>query len=283
MFGYISPDHGRLSDLQKRRYRAFYCGLCHSLHSRYGQAGRLSLSNDMTFLAILLCSMYSRPDSENASRCALHPFRPHSYLRSDWIDFAADMNVLLFWLKCRDQQLDDGSLAGRAGEKVFRNKAKQAEARWPHQAGCIKNALDRLWTLERTDAPDPDALCNLSGEMLGACFVPKPDDMWASGLRAVGEGLGRFIYWMDAWEDYDQDIRAGRFNPLKQYHDRDDYDEFARNILELLISDATEAFEILPLEEDLDLLRNILYSGVWQRYVLQIEKKYGKEAPLLDE
>jgi len=64
MFGYISPDHGRLSDLQKRRYRAFYCGLCHSLHSRYGQAGRLSLSNDMTFLAILLCSMYSHPHPE---------------------------------------------------------------------------------------------------------------------------------------------------------------------------------------------------------------------------
>ena len=187
MFGYITPDQGRLTDFQKKRYRAFYCGLCHSLQSRYGQAGRLSLSNDMTFLAILLCSMYSPPDSEDASRCAVHPVRKHTFLRSDWIDFAADMNVLLFWLKCRDQQLDDGPLAGRAGEKVFRNKAKQAEARWPYQAECIKNALNRLWALERTDSPDPDALCNLSGEMLGACFVPKPDDMWASGLRAVGE------------------------------------------------------------------------------------------------
>ena len=226
MFGYIAPDQGRLTDLQKKRYRGFYCGLCHSLLSRYGQAGRLSLSNDMTFLAILLCSMYSPPDSENTSRCAVHPFRKHSFLRSDWIDFAADMNVLLFWLKCRDQQLDD---------------------------------------------------CNLSGEMLGACFVPKPDDMWASGLRAVGEGLGRFVYWMDAWEDYDQDIRAGRFNPLKQYHDREDYDEFARNTLELLIADATEAFEILPLEEDLDLLRNILYSGAWQRYMLIENKRKRKE------
>ena len=53
MFGYIAPDQGRLTDLQKKRYRGFYCGLCHSLLSRYGQAGRLSLSNDMTFLAIL--------------------------------------------------------------------------------------------------------------------------------------------------------------------------------------------------------------------------------------
>ena len=283
MFGYITPDPGRLDDAQKQRYRAYYCGLCHSLQSRYGQAGRLSLSNDMTFLAILLCSMYSPAESQKAVRCAVHPVKKHTFLKSEWIDFAADMNVLLFWLKCRDRQLDDGPLAGAAGEKVFRKKAKQAEARWPVQAEGIKTALNRLWELERSGNPDPDTLCNLSGEMLGACFVPKPDDMWASGLRAVGEGLGRFVYWMDAWEDYDSDIRNGRFNPLKVYHSRDDYEDFVRNTLELLISDATEAFEILPLEEDLGLLRNILYSGVWQRYVLRVEKKYGKEASLLDE
>ena len=283
MFGYIAPDNGRLSDSQKERYRAFYCGLCHSLQSRFGQTGRLSLSNDMTFLAVLLCSLYTPPDAEKSSRCAVHPVRAHTFLKSEWIDYAADMNVLLFWLKCRDQQLDEGPLAGRAGEKVFRKKAARAEARWPHQAAGIKSALSRLWNMERSGSPEPDALCNLSGEMLGACFVPKPDDMWASALRSVGEGLGRFVYWMDAWEDFDSDVRARRFNPLREYHDREDYEEFIHSTLELLIADATEAFEILPLEEDLGLLRNILYNGVCQRYVLRIEKKYGKEAPLLDE
>ena len=86
----------------------------------------------------------------------------------------------------------------------------------------------------------------------------------------------------DVWDVINSDF-VPLFKPLKQYHDREDYDEFARNTLELLIADATEAFEILPLEEDLDLLRNILYSGIWQRYVLKIEKKYGKEASLLYE
>ena len=47
--------------------------------------------------------------------------------------------------------------------------------------------------------------------------------------------------------------------------------------LELLIAEATESFEILPLEQDLDLLRNILYSGVWQRYTLKQEKEKRKE------
>ena len=41
--------------------------------------------------------------------------------------------------------------------------------------------------------------------------------------------------------------------------------------------------ELLPLEKDLDILRNIPYSGVWQRYVLQMKKRYGKEVTLPDE
>lgn len=283
MFGYITPDQGRLSDEQKQRYRAFYCGLCHSLHSRFGQAGRLSLSNDMTFLAILLCSLYNPPESAMESRCMVHPLKKHSFRCSEWIDYAADMNILLFWLKCRDRRLDDGPLAGRAGDTLFRRKAEQVENRWPLQAEEIKTSLNRLWELERSESPDPDTLCNLSGQMLGACFSPKPGDLWAPGLRAVGEGLGRFVYWMDAWEDYDTDIRSGSFNPLKRYHSREDYEDFIRKTLELLISDASDAFEVLPLEDDLDIMRNILYNGIWQRYVLRIEKKYGKEASLLDE
>ena len=45
----------------------------------------------------------------------------------------------------------------------------------------------------------------------------------------------------------------------------------------MLIAEAAESFEILPLEQDLDLLRNVIYSGVWQRYHLKQERKQRKE------
>ena len=283
MFGYIAPDLARLTDEQRHTYRGVYCGLCHSLKDRYGQAGRLSLSNDMTFLAMLLSSLYEPDDTRKEARCALHPLKRHTVQSSAMVDYAADMNVLLFWLKCRDQKLDDGSLAGKTGEKTFRKKAAEVCSRYPVQTARAKEALDRLWAAEQSEDPDPDLLCNLSGEMLGACFVPYPDDVWASQLFAVGEGLGRFVYWMDAWEDYDADIKAGRFNPLRSWHSRDDYESFCRETMEMLIAEATEHFELLPLEKDLDILRNILYSGVWQRYALQMKKRYGKEVAIPDE
>ena len=113
--------------------------------------------------------------------------------------------------------------------------------------------------------------------MLGAAFAPDPDEQWSPVLRAVGSGLGRFIYWMDAWEDYDEDLKHRRFNPLIQWHNRPDYDDFCRETLEMLIADAAGSFEILPLEQDLDIMRNVIYSGVWQRYHLKTERIRRKE------
>ncbi len=283
MFGYIAPDLSRLTDNQKSVYRSTYCGLCHSLKNRYGQTGRLSLSNDMTFLALLLSSLYEPETAETSSRCAVHPLKRHTAQSSKYIDYAADMNILLFYLRCRDQKQDGDSPGGSAGEKAFRKKASAVRSRYPEQSARAEEALNRLWAGEKSADPDPDLLCNLSGEMLGACFVPDSSDIWAPQLYAVGEGLGRFVYWMDAWEDYGADIRAGRFNPLRSWHDREDYEDFCRETLEMLIAEAAEHFEVLPLEKNLDILRNILYSGVWQRYVLGMKKRYGKEVSLSDE
>ena len=272
MFGYIAPVLSVLSEEQKQRYRSFYCGVCHALRERHGQTGRLSLSNDMTFLAMLLSSLYEPETGATDSRCGVHPVKSHAYLSSPMIDFAADMNALLFYYKCVDQRMDDRSLRGKAGENLFRKAMDKVRADYPLQAEGVRKALDELWQEEKKPDPVPDRLCNLSGEMLGSVFVPFPEDPWAGMLRSLGAGLGRFIYWMDAWEDFDEDRKKGRLNPLTVYRDRPDYQDFCRETLEFLIADAAECFEVLPLEQDLDILRNILYSGVWQRYTLITEK-----------
>ena len=123
MFGYIAPVLSVLTDEQKQRYRAFYCGVCHALRKRHGQSGRISLSNDMTFLALLLSSLYEPESESTRSRCAIHPVKPHEYFSSPMIDYAADMNALLFFWKCEDQRMDDRSLLGKAGESLFRGPA----------------------------------------------------------------------------------------------------------------------------------------------------------------
>ncbi len=275
MFGYIIPAMSALTEAQQERYRAYYCGVCRSLRLRCGQTGRLSLSNDMTFLALLLSSLYEPETDCREQRCAIHPLKPRKTCSSRMIDYAAEMNILLFYYKCEDARRDDRSLPGLAGEKVFRRSLEQIQVRYPAQSEEVRSALEELWAEEQKETPSPDRLCNLSGEMLQAVFAPE-EDLWTPVLRALGAGLGRFVYWMDAWDDLKADERKRRFNPLREYRDRPDFENFCRETLEMLIAEAAEAFEMLPLEQDLPILRNILYSGVWQKYQLKAERTAQK-------
>ena len=276
MFGYIAPVLSVLTEEQRQRYRSAYCGLCHSL-GRYGRLEQVTLSNDMTFLALLLSSLYEQSTVTRLSRCPVHPFSRHPWRQSSMIDYAADMNLVLFYYKSQDAWDDDRSLRGKAGMKVLQGPMEQLRSRYPRQTAAVAAALEALWQAEKQPDFSPDLLCNLSGDMLSAIFVPDDADHWAPTLAGLGEGLGRFIYWMDAWEDYDEDRRKRRFNPLTLYHDRPDYETFCQETLEMLIAEAAEYFELLPLEQDLDLMRNVLYSGAWQRYTLLGQKRLKKE------
>ena len=54
MFGYVRPSVRDLPEEELDRFRTMYCGLCHTLSRRYGQAARFILNYDFTYLAILL-------------------------------------------------------------------------------------------------------------------------------------------------------------------------------------------------------------------------------------
>ena len=73
-------------------------------------------------------------------------------------------------------------------------------------------------------------------------------------------------------------IRKKRFNPLRSYHNNTDYESFIKESLTMLIGECTEAFETLPLVQDMDILRNILYAGCWTRYEL-LQQKRNKSVP----
>ena len=102
MFGYVRANLNDLSEQEKNRYRAFYCGLCQALGERHGQRGRMTLSFDMTFLTMFLGSLYEPEEKAGEMRCVPHPARPHHFVRTEITDYAADMTVALSYFKCLD-------------------------------------------------------------------------------------------------------------------------------------------------------------------------------------
>lgn len=58
MFGFVTANTGELSKEQKIRYNAVYCGICRRIRQQHSNVARLTLNYDMTFLALLLMSLY---------------------------------------------------------------------------------------------------------------------------------------------------------------------------------------------------------------------------------
>ena len=274
VFGYISVNPTKLTEEEKKRYRAFYCGLCHTLGEHYGSAGRATLSNDMTFLSLLLNALYEPTETVLNERCTLHPARQHMAVLHEGTNYAADMNILLAYHKCEDDVSDEASMRGRVGKRALKKAYEQVKKTWPRQAETVAKCLSEIARIENKESEDLDALTRLSGRMLGECLVWR-EDAFAPYLRDLGGALGKFVYLMDAWEDHDGDVRKGCFNPLREMHAQADYEDLIHDVLLMKMGEASEALKLLPLQKDVDLIENVVYHGVWQRYDLKMKQKAG--------
>lgn len=266
MFGYVTINQEELKIRDFKRYRGFYCGLCHSLKMRYGIRGQAILPNDMTFLDILLNALYEVPVTEIESNCILHPFRKQLMIFNDITDYTADMGLLLAYYKCLDDVSDDGSARGKAGVRLLKKHAEVIMDRYPRQAEAVRTYIEKLSSFEKRKDGSLDEVAGLSGDALGEIFVMKEDDIWADVLRKMGFYMGKFVYLMDAFDDLPEDEKKGLYNPWTPYRDRRDFDALVENTLTMMMTDCAKEFEKLPIVQDVDILRNIIYSGVWVKY-----------------
>lgn len=107
MFGYVIANRETLNERQFDRYKSCYCGLCRALKARYGSLMRFTLTYDMTFLVLLENALYEPEESSGMEKCAVHPVKAHNWWQSEFTDYAADMSVLLAYLKCMDDWDDE--------------------------------------------------------------------------------------------------------------------------------------------------------------------------------
>lgn len=261
MFGYVTANKPELKMREFGRYKAFYCGLCRRLGKNNGAVSRLTLSYDMTFLILLLSSLYEPEEQQERHRCLIHPGKKQWMIYNQITDYASDMNVLLSCYHFQDDWEDERSIAGFCGAKVFAGRAKKIAGQYPRQAKVIREQLGRLAELEQKGITEPDAISRPFGELMSELFVYR-EDAFQDILRSFGFYLGKYIYLLDAFMDLEKDLKKGSFNPFRESTDIKDFEESVRQMLEGTIRQAVAEFEKLPLEQDLPILRNILYEGV---------------------
>ncbi|MBQ6455502.1 MAG: hypothetical protein IJJ32_05405 [Eggerthellaceae bacterium] len=293
MFGIAIANAEQLSEDEKQRYRSFYCGVCHALKNRYGQLSRVALTYDLAFLAIVLGSLFEPDETVRTSRCIVHPTKDHTYIEGGFTDYAAAMTVALAFHKCLDDWVDDGSIPQVAYSVALRREYRRVRKEYPMQCAAIEENLKAISAIER-DAMQrfreakteeekreaffdkADEAANRFGAIMAAVFLAQPI-VWAEELTAFSMHFGRFIYFADAAFDREEDEKRGAYNPFVYV---DLSDEEISELLFTIIGQAASAFEKLPLERDLHMMRSVVYSGVWQKLSakqLEKEKKLAKQ------
>lgn len=289
MFGYVNVYKPELKMKDFYKYKAYYCGLCKTLKDNYGRLGQMTLSYDMTFLILLLTSLYESDTVKLQNRCLVHPVRKHDTLVNEMTAYVAAMNIALSYHHLRDDWMDEKKPAGLAGAGMLKRYYKKISRQYPRQCKAIEESLAALAQCEKRRETNIDLVARCFGELMSELFVYRRD-RWEEGLRRMGFYLGKYIYILDAYDDMEKDRKHNSYNPLLQKRKKNEghtlqtiplfgenLHEECRRILTMMMAECTKEFEKLPCLLDIDILRNILYDGVWTKFDEIQKERTNKE------
>lgn len=277
VFGYVRPDTAALRVREFMWYRGIYCGLCRTMGQITGQTSRLTLSYDLTFLA-LVRSILTEPFHFTSHRCAVHPLHtrpiadPHPAL-----DYTAAVAAYLTEAKRLDDWQDERGLSRVPPlflTPITQPMQRRAIKALPETAmlpGICTKYLADLAEKEKENCPSPDEMAQCFGALLGELFALGLPDTASRIARAIGVGTGRFLYLCDAMDDLPEDIEKGRYNPLSALWGELALEETHPGTLVkdafvtatgLDLTRLGHAVELLPETPLTEIVRNIVYLGM---------------------
>lgn len=216
MFGYVRPPAQDLPEGELNRFRTMYCGLCHTLSRRYGQAARMILNYDFTYLAILLSN--GTADAENAGRCWVSPVKKRPYLEpTAAMELAADESVILAYWQLRDGAEDHTWAAGlkyRGGAQLLEGAYRKAAVFRPEFDAAVRRQLRLLHELETAENPSMDRAADTFAVLLSGASAEIEDPTRRRILEQILYHLGRWVYLIDAADDLKRDGESGNYNPV---------------------------------------------------------------------
>nr|WP_313964603.1 DUF5685 family protein [uncultured Peptostreptococcus sp.] len=266
MFGYVRINKMDLTFREYEHYKAYYCGLCKYLKRNHTELSRMTINYDITFLIVLLSSIYQPSAQVFHEKCIVDPVKKKKHIINEITEYAASMNILLAYYKLEDDVNDEGDIKSRLVRRAYRKSFMTAYDKYPQKAGFIKACLGELRSLEEDQSTSIDQTSNCFARLLEEIFDYK-DDEYRDRLRKVGFNIGKYIYIMDAYEDLDEDLEKGRYNPFTDYKDdREALKLRVDKLIGMTLSRLEEAILDLDIKVNKSIIDNIIYSGVYLRY-----------------
>jgi len=260
LFGYVTINKSELKFKEYYSYKGYYCGLCKTLKLKYSNKSRMTLNYDMTFLILLLSSLYEPENKIYNERCIVHPSKKQLIIQNEVSEYAASLNIILSYYNLLDNWNDDRDYKSLLLLKSLSKEYNKAEKKLSEKTKIIREKLHNISELEKSNTDDIDKVSNEFGYLMEEIFLYRKDN-WEKTLRKIGFYLGKFIYLLDAYEDMEKDEENNSYNPFNLLH-TDNKEQYAKELLMLNLSFLSEEIEKLPLMQDKAVIDNIIYSGI---------------------
>ncbi len=264
MFGYVTPFEGELRVKEQLFYKSTYCGLCKTMGKRVCNESRLTLSYDIVFLALVRFLLTEEKLEFVKGRCAVTPFKKKAILKSNPpLEYSAAVGALLAYHNIADDVKDKKGIKKLLSRfLLFSAKRMKKKAALPDLDNFIKNKLDDLDKLEKSDEVTLDSAAQIFGELLSEIFAYGLESEKKLIASEIGLHIGRWIYIADAADDYEKDKKRGEFNPLTELAP-----ERIKISLTLELEGASRAVELIDPYDCgiMNIVKNIIYLGLTYR------------------
>lgn len=271
MFGYVKPQIPELKVKEYELYKSAYCGLCRTMGKKTGCVSKMTLNYDFVFLVLLRKVAEKRTGEIKMRRCIAHPLKRRPMLEiDDSLVYCARASVMLTKLKLKDNVDDSHGFKRLLARMVALVSIffKKTDKSLRELEDKLRGYIEQLSSLEKQNTDSIDTVADVFGKLLSSVASYNLDSNEATMCAKIGYHLGKWIYIIDAIDDFADDIKTGSFNPIVNAFGGE-IGDFGKNILRtglmLELDELSRALESLDFSHHRDVegvLKNIIYQGM---------------------
>ena len=278
MFGYVTTYKPELKIKEFEAYKGVYCTLCKEMGKEYGLLSRFLLSYDGAFYAIYKMAISNNKILAKNSRCSFNPCKKCMKITSDSniYKLASTITVILAYFKLVDNLHDSGYFKKLLLYLIYpyfillKNKAKK---KYPDIFNVIQDGMNGQFEVENDHNSSIDISAHHSANMLAFLLSYGESEENIEITRQFGYQLGRVIYFLDAFDDYSDDLKNGSYNPFKNC---DNIIDVASQSINLSIGELANILRKQKFYDFEPIINNIIYDGL-NKQLERIVNKYRGE------
>lgn len=285
MFGYVNVYKDELRWKEFKQYKYYYCAVCNELRRRYGRMLSAFLSYEAVFTLILLDDFCLEEKAQRVTLGCQFDFVKigEIILNKKLLNYVAWINLHLARWKLYDDWIDDKNIIAYIFSKlIITNKNYKKDCKKYIETGnSLDKQLSEFYHMEIYGI-NTDDLAQRMGDIWKSIIeygsqIAEIGEETERTLGEICEDLGKFLYFVDAFDDYERDVKKNKFNPLKNLQMDDfDFKDYGLQILSFILYNLKQKLSSVVLNKNAAILENIFNFGLEYKVktiIYNMEKK----------